>query len=101
MAVDVYRFRIAPDVSLSEAEMSLLLATFAVEGLFGRARVLTEFAYELHPDQRTLVVDGTTEVGSAVVQVFAGLLLREFGEDAFRVERLNPRSPTPPTMAAA
>lgn len=88
MNVDVFRFSISPDVSLDEAEMTLQLATFAAEGLFGTARVRLDFGYHLDPNRHAILVDGTKEAGAAVVKVFAGLLLREFGEDAFRVERI-------------
>lgn len=92
MTVGVLRFTLASDVPLDEAEMTLQLATFAAEGLFGAARVRLEFGYHVDLDGHALLVDGTTEVGTAVVRVLTGLLLREFGEDSFRVQRLNPPS---------
>ena len=97
MTVGVLRFTFASDVPLDEAEMTLQLATFAVEGLFGAARVRLECGYQVDPDAHALLVDDTTEVGTAVVRVLTGLLLREFGEDSFRVDRLN----CPPRKAAA
>jgi len=89
MSVGVFRFTFSSDVPLDEAEATLQLATFAVEGLFGTARVRLDFAYHIDTDHRMVVVDGLKEVGAMVVQVFAGLLLREVGEDAFQVERLD------------
>ncbi|GIX04602.1 MAG: hypothetical protein KatS3mg114_0471 [Planctomycetaceae bacterium] len=86
MTADVFRFSISPDVPLVEAEMTLHLATFAAEGLFGMARVRLEFSYRVDAARRVILVDGTQEVGAAVVKLFVGLLLREFGEEAFRVE---------------
>jgi hypothetical protein len=87
MTVDVYRFEFAADVPLSEAEMTLQLATIALEGLVGQARVRLDVTYHLDQPRRTIIVDGTTHVGAALVRVFTGLALREFGEDAFCVRR--------------
>jgi hypothetical protein len=86
MTARVFRFSFSSDVPLDEAEMTLQLATFAAEGLFGMARVRLDFAYHVDAARHAILVDATHEVGSAVVKLFVGLLLREFGEDAFRVE---------------
>jgi hypothetical protein len=88
MAADVFRFGLSTDVPLDEAEMSLQLATFAVEGLFGPARVRLDLGYHLDEARHAIFVDGTNEVGATVARVFTNLLLREFGEGGFRVERL-------------
>ena len=88
MTACVFRFSFSDDVPLDEAEMTLQLATFAAEGLFGMARVRIDFGYHVDAARRAILVDGTTEVGATVVRVFVGLLLREFGDDAFRVERM-------------
>lgn len=101
MSVDVFRFRFSPVVPLVEAEMSLQLATFAVEGLFGPARVRLDVGYHVDEPRKTILVDGTNEVGATVVRVFTGLLLREFGEDSFKVERVGPSSTQTPKEAAA
>ena len=50
------------------------------------ARVRLDFGYRVDAARRVILVDGTQEVGAGVVKLFVGLLLREFGEDAFRVE---------------
>jgi hypothetical protein len=100
MTADVFRFLISPDVPLDEAEMTLQLATFAAEGLFGSARVRLDFGYHIDTNRHVILVDGTKEAGAAVVKVFAGLLLREFGEEAFRVERLRPSTHQPQEAAA-
>jgi len=88
MTACVFRFSFSTDVPLDEAEMTLQLATFAAEGLFGMARVRIDFSYHVDAARRAILVDGTKEVGATIVQVFAGLLLREFGDDGFRVERM-------------
>lgn len=95
-----YRFVFARTLDLSEAEQSLHLAMFAVEGLFGQARVRLEAAYEVIDDQRAITVDGATEVGAAIVKVYTGLLLREFGADAFRVHLTESNDPEPVAVSA-
>lgn len=93
MTVDVFRFEFGPSVPLPEAEMTLQLAMIAVEGLVGQARVRLDAAYHLDEPRRTIIVDGTTPIGAALVRVFTGLALREFGEDAFCVRRAHVASP--------
>lgn len=93
MTPDVYRFELERSVPIDEAEMSLHLALFAVEGLFGQARVRLEAAYHVDEPRSAIVLDATTEVGAAVVRVFTSLLLHEFGGDSFHVRRVEPATP--------
>ena len=94
MATGVYRFEFDRSVPLDEAEMSLHLAIFAVEGLYGQARVRLDAGYHLDEPRNAIIVDGTTEVGAAVVRVFTAFLFREFGEDKFEVGRVGGRPST-------
>lgn len=87
MTVDVFRFEFDPSVPLPEAEMTLQLAMIALEGLVGEARIRLGAAYHVDAARRTLIVDGTTAIGAALVRIFTGLALREFGDDAFVVRR--------------
>jgi hypothetical protein len=88
MIVSMYRFEFDREVSLIEAEETVQLARMAAEGLFSNARVRMDFNYHVHEPHRTIFIDGTTEVGDAIVKIFTSLALREFGEDAFRVHRI-------------
>lgn len=85
MATNVFEFKFGQAVSTAEAEMSLHLATYAVEGLYGEARVRLDSTYCVDEAQRTITVDSSTDVGTALVKVFTRLLIREFGEDGFHV----------------
>lgn len=79
-----FHFEFERQVPLAATEMSLHLAMFAVEGLVGQVRVRIEVKYVLDEDAHAIVIsDG--RVGEMVARVFAGLLLREFGEEAFQV----------------
>jgi hypothetical protein len=85
-----FLFVLEPRVPLADAEMSLHLAMFAVEGLAGRVRVRLDCNYQVDGAKNAIVIDSSTHVGQMITRVFAGLLLREFGEDAFHIERVNP-----------
>jgi len=93
MTANAYRFQFEPTVPLAEAEMSLHLALYAVEGLYGEARVRLEAGYHVEETRRSIVVDGGTEVGAALVKVFTRLLTREYGEDGFHVRRIEAYTP--------
>ena len=88
MTTDVFRFSMLPEVPVKEAEMTLQLATFAAEGLFGPSRIRLNLSYHLDAERQAILIDGTTKEGSSVIRIFTGLLIREFGENSFRVERL-------------
>jgi len=95
-----FRFVFKKDVSVVDAELSLHLAIFAIEGLFGVARVRLDVSYHIDEPRRVIVVDASNEVGEALVRVFTNLLLREFGDDSLQVVRID-SDPTPPVKAAA
>jgi len=85
---DIYRYRFGESMVLHEAEESLLLAVLAVESLYGRSPVRLDAAFCLDREKRSCVVDAGSEVGRAIARIFTGFLTRQFGEEAFRVERL-------------
>lgn len=97
----VYRFEFERCVPIREAELSLHLALYAVEGLYGPARVRLESSYHLDEPRGALLVDGTTEVGAALVKIFTSLLLREFGEDRFHVRQVGSAGASTPEGRAA
>ncbi len=83
-----FLFTFEPHVPLVDAEMSLHLAMFAVEGLAGRAQVRLNASYQIDAASRAIRIDGSTRVGQMIARVFTGFLLREYGEDAFCVEHV-------------
>ena len=95
-----FRFVFKEDVSALDAELSLHLAIFAIEGLFGAARVRLDASYHIDEPRRVIIVDASNEVGEALVRVFTNLLLREFGDDSLQVERVDAH-PTPSVKVAA
>lgn len=91
MSQDVYRYTFEEGISLTEVRDSLLLAVFSAEGVHGRAHVRLDAAFRLDEKKRACVVDAATPVGRTITQIFTGLLARQFGDDAFTVERLRER----------
>ncbi len=88
MKRELYRYHFAATVPLGEVKQSLLLAVLATECLHGRSLVRLDASFCLDNDKRSCVVDAATEVGRAIARIFTGFLTREFGEKAFKVERI-------------
>jgi len=101
MTTGVYRFTFDKGVALTDAEATLHLAMIAAEGLFSGALVRMDVTFAVDEPRRGLTVDGSTAVGSAVIRMFTSLLLREFGEDAFTVRRVEASSPERAPVCAA
>jgi len=90
----IYRFRFDPDVPMADVHESLKLAIFAAEGLHGAARVRLDFAYCADDGKRALVLDARAEAGRCVARILTGFLTQQFGETAFRVERVTQQRET-------
>jgi hypothetical protein len=97
---DSLLFVFGPEVSMTDVEQTLHLAMIAVEGLAGSAQVRMEACYLIDADRHVITVDGGNRVGRLISRVFAGLLYREFGEDAFRIERGRGGSHEPKEVSA-
>ena len=97
MASEVYRYGFSPTVYLEGVEASLVMALFAAESLHGEAQVRLDAAHFFDADHRTCVIDASTPVGRDFNRLFVGFVRREFGEDAFSVERVNDH-PIPQTV---
>jgi len=93
---DIYRYRFERDVPLKDVEESLLLAVLAAECLHGESRVRLDASYRFSRQKRACVIDASTQVGQDICRIFTGFAIKEFGEDAFSVERLSAdRQPEP------
>ncbi len=89
MNKELYRYTFPPHVPLEEIEATLLLALWGAESLHGETQVRLDAAHFLDRDRRACVIDAATPVGRDVNRLFVGFVQREFGSDAFRVERVN------------
>src|SRR5262245_29359821 len=89
MSKELYRYSFPADAPIDDIEASLLLALWGAESLHGEAQVRLDAAHFLDPDRRACVIDAGTPVGRDFNRLFLGFLRREFGADAFRVERVD------------
>lgn len=83
-----HRYRFVAATEMSDVEAALLLALWGVESLRGESQVRLDAAYALDTVKRTCVIDACTPVGRDLNRLFVGFLRREYGEDAFAVERV-------------
>ena len=93
---ELYRYTFKPDVSPEDLDASLLLAIMGTESLHGEAQVRLDAAHFFDHDKRVCVIDASTPVGRDVNRLFAGFLSREFGANAFEVERVDHLPHHPP-----
>lgn len=89
MSREVYRYSVAAHVPLEVIEATLVLALMAVESLYGEAQVRLDAAHFFDDHRRACVIDAGTPVGRDLNRLFVGFVHREFGVDAFRVERVD------------
>ena len=83
MAMQRFQFHTAED--FEDARLTLHLASLAVQGQFGEARVRLEAATSLDRQLRVVCVDDAGVVGEALVRSFTKFLIEEFGPDGFEV----------------
>jgi hypothetical protein len=89
MTKELYRYSFPPHVSVEDIEATLLLALWGAESLHGESQVRLDATHLLDRDRRACVIDAATPVGRDVNRLFVGFVRREFGEDGFRVERVD------------
>ena len=88
MQSEIYRYRFDKSLPINEVEESLMLAVLAAESIHGRSAVRLASAFCLDSEKRSCVVDGGTEVGHHIASIFTGFLGKQYGDEAFKVERL-------------
>jgi hypothetical protein len=88
MTKDLYRYTFTAEVQVEEIEASLLLAVMATESLHGESQTRLDVAHFFDPAKRACVIEAGTPVGVDLNRLFVGFLNREFGPDAFTVQRL-------------
>jgi len=100
MTQELYRYTFTPDAPIEEVEASLLLAVLATESLHGESQTRLDVAHYLDPAKRACVIDAGTPVGRDFNRLFVGFLAREFGADAFQVERIADSPDAAPAAAS-
>ncbi len=88
MARELYRYDFDPKVPFANIEETIFLAVAAAEGLYGRSVVRLDTSFSLDPKTRSCVLEAGTEVGRCIARIFTAYVSYEFGEEAFKVERL-------------
>ena len=84
----IYHYQIKDGILLDAVKDSLLISIMAVESLFGRSRINLEARFRLEKMNRVCIIDVGTLIGETIARVFTGLLIREFSEQAFKVDRI-------------
>ena len=96
----IYKYGFNASIDMAEVEASILLAILATESLHGEAQTRLDAAHYLDPTKRACVIDGRTHVGRDFNRLFIGFMRREFGPDAFTVERIEDSDHQPREAAA-
>ena len=84
----IYRYAFSPDLTPRDIEETLAIAIIAVENLYSKAQTRQDVSYRVDHEQRICVIDADTAVGRDLARSFTGFLTREYGERAFRVQRV-------------
>lgn len=86
---DIYRFIFSERVQSKDIEEHLYWAVFNAESLFGKPRVRLDASFNFDQGTKVCVIDKRTEVGQHIAQLFTSYITQEFGDDAFRIERID------------
>lgn len=89
MSSQVYRHVLCRPVPFPEVMATFDLALVAVQSLHGDERTRLDARFASDAGKQTLAIDAGTPVGQALNQIFTGFARREFGEHAFKIERVD------------
>lgn len=101
MSSTVYRYSLTRIVPFPDVIATLALSLVAVESIHGQEKTRLDARYATDQRKLALVIDADTEVGQALNQVFTGFARREFGDSAFRIERIDKHEGTTKEASAA
>lgn len=87
-----HRYSFSAAVPFTEVEDTLLLSIWGVESLYGETLLRLNPCHRIDRSQRRCVIDTGTPVGRDLNRLFAGYITREFGRQAFEVERVDPKA---------
>ena len=84
-----YRFTLLKKGAGPEMLKALaLLAIKETELVFGRAKRKLETNCQLSPRRAVCTIEGGTECGEHLAKLLSGFLIKQVGDDGFRVHRL-------------
>jgi len=84
--MQVCRFKFNRGIDKEIIEEKITLAFIAAECTFGPAKVRFNASYLARGNK--VVFDVSSPIGEHIAEVFTELMVREFGEEAFIVERI-------------
>ena len=85
----VYRFTvIKKGIGADVLKALMLLAVKETELIYGRARRKLETTYRVLPRKAVFTIEGGTECGEHLAKLLSGFLIKQVGEEGFRVNRL-------------
>ena len=84
----VYKFTVPKRGNAEILKAILTLAVRETELIYGRARLKLETDYKLAPNRPVCLIEGGTECGEHMAKLMSGFLIKQFGENGFRVDRL-------------
>lgn len=87
MALSGYRYVFDRAVPFEEVRDTLHLALLAVTSMHGQTRVRLECAFACDELAHAVEVDASSELGRQLNEIFSGFVAREFGDDAFVIQR--------------
>lgn len=99
MPRQVFKYTFDPAVPMDEVEQAVVLSLLVVEILHGGAQARLGAGHYFDRRKRACVVDASTPEGRDLSKLLVGLLIREYGPDAFAVRPARPRRSLPHRMA--
>ena len=84
--MQVCRFKFHKDIDKETIEEKIALAFITAECTFGPAKVRLNAAYLIAGNKA--IIDVSSPVGEHIAEVFTELMIRQFGEESFVVERI-------------
>ena len=86
---DIYRFTLLKTGVRSDVLKALVfLAIKETELIFGRAKRKLETNCQISPKKTVCTIEGGTECGEHLAKLLSGFLIKQVGDDGFRVNRL-------------
>lgn len=87
-----YQFQFNTDVPFEEIDSTLMLATLAAECIHGRTRVQLDARFQAFRKENICWINADNVVGRHIARIFTGLMVRLFGDKAFKVEQVGAES---------
>lgn len=93
----VCRFKFTKGIDRNTIEKQLALAIVSTECTFGQPKVRMNASYYILPknqigrikDETMVIIDVSNGIGEHIAQLFTGLIIRQFGEDKFVIDRVD------------